>query len=60
MIEGVCENWSPEPVQIEVLQNTFLEHPPFREARPILANAFHVQNIRYKWRRGVREPLPEH
>ncbi len=60
MIEGVRENWSPEPVQVEVLQNTFLEHPPFREARPILANAFHVQNIRYKWRRGVREPLPEH
>jgi hypothetical protein len=57
-IEGVRRNWKPRPVAVEVLQNTFLENAPFREAQPVLANAFYVQNIDYRWRRGIREALP--
>jgi hypothetical protein len=57
VIEGVRENWKPSPVQVEVRRLTFLDHPPFNQARPILANAFHVENSRYRWKRGVREPI---
>jgi hypothetical protein len=58
MIEGVRQTWKPQPVHVEVLQNTFLEQAPFCQARPILANAFHVRDVDYRWRRGMREPLP--
>jgi hypothetical protein len=57
IIEGVREDWQPKPVAVTVEKLTFLDHPPFRDARPVLANAFHVANISYAWKRGVREPL---
>jgi hypothetical protein len=57
-IEGVRENWKPVPVPVEVRRLSFLEHPPFSETRSILANAFHVRDIPYEWKRGVRHPLP--
>lgn len=57
MIEGVRREWKPEPVNVEVLQRTFFEQAAFRGAEPILANAFHVQNIPYRWKRGVLERL---
>jgi hypothetical protein len=46
--------WDPKPVAVEVLRNTFLEQEPFRQAKPILANAFHVQDVPYQWQRGRR------
>jgi len=58
VIEGVRENWKPVPVPVEVKRLTFLEHPPFDRARAILANAFHVRDIAYEWKHGVRHPLP--
>jgi Uncharacterized conserved protein (COG2071) len=59
MIEGVRREWKPVPVNVEVMRRTFFEQPPFRAAEPILANAFHVENIPYKWKRGVLERLAE-
>jgi hypothetical protein len=38
---------------------TFLDHPPFNQVSPILANAFHVENVPYRWERGVMEHLKE-
>ena len=58
LIEGVREKWHPVPARVEVLQNTFFSNPPFGGARPLLASAFHVENISYRWKRGVVEPLP--
>lgn len=55
LIEGVREQWKPELVHVDVLQNSFLE--PFADASPILASAFHVREIPYRWKRGVQEPL---
>jgi uncharacterized protein YqjF (DUF2071 family) len=46
--------WDPQPVVVEVRQNTFLEREPFCSARPILANAFHVRDVPYRWQRGRR------
>jgi hypothetical protein len=58
MIEGVRQNWKPQPVQVQVLQNTFFDQEPFCATTPVLANAFHVRDIDYRWRRGVLEALP--
>jgi hypothetical protein len=59
MIEGVRQNWKPQPVRVEVLKNTFFDRPPFNQTEPVLANAFHVAGIPYQWKRGVREQLPK-
>ena len=56
-IIGICasrQDWNPEPVSVNVVRNTFLGQQPFRAAQPILANAFHVQNVPYRWQRGRR------
>jgi hypothetical protein len=59
MIEGVRREWKPVPVNVEVLRRTFFEQAAFRGANPVLANAFHVENIPYQWKRGVLERLAE-
>jgi hypothetical protein len=55
LIEGIREQWKPELVQVDVLRNSFVES--FADSNPILASAFHVREIPYRWKRGVREPL---
>lgn len=57
-IEGVRSNWNPQPVRVDVERCTFFDHPPFNQTTPVLANAFHIQDIPYRWKRGVVEPLP--
>jgi uncharacterized protein YqjF (DUF2071 family) len=56
-IEGVRQAWDPKPIRVEVLQNTFIEKEPFTGAHPILASAFHLANVSYWWKRGVREAV---
>jgi hypothetical protein len=56
-IEGVRESWKPVPVAVDVERLTFLDHPPFSQTPLILANAFHIRNISYQWKRGVRHRL---
>jgi hypothetical protein len=57
VIEGVRENWKPNPIPVEVARLTFLDRPPFNQAPRVLANAFHVCDIPYAWKRGVRHSL---
>jgi hypothetical protein len=54
MIRGVRENWEPQPVRVSVKRCTFLQQEPFCRAAPRLANAFHLQDVPYRWERGVR------
>ncbi|MGH7142913.1 MAG: DUF2071 domain-containing protein [Planctomycetota bacterium] len=58
-IEGRRSRWLPVPVRAAVLRNAFLDAPPFAGAHPVLAAAFHLHDIDYRWRRGVFEPLPQ-
>jgi Uncharacterized conserved protein (COG2071) len=44
--------WRPEPISVEVHEATFLESPVFSGEQPVLANAFHVQDVGYRWERG--------
>jgi hypothetical protein len=57
VIEGVRQHWDPQPVRVEVRRNTFLERPPFASGKLVLAHAFHLENVPYRWKRGVLEPL---
>ena len=57
MIEGVRRDWNPQPIAVEVHRADFFKRAPFSVARPILANAFHVANIDYRWNPGVVEAL---
>jgi hypothetical protein len=56
-IAGMRERWNPRPVSVTIGRNTFLRQEPFRRAEPILANAFYLRDVPYRWMRGARIPL---
>lgn len=58
LIEGVRSEWNPRPVAVTVERCTFFDQPMFRGTTPLLANAFHLAGVPYRWQRGRREPLP--
>jgi len=53
-IRAMRQRWEPLPVAVDVRLNTFLEQEPFLSARPILANAFYVHDVPYRWEQGRR------
>lgn len=57
MIRGRRSAWRPQPVEVDVRECTFLRDPRFGGAAPVLANAFHVSDLDYRWDRGIRMPL---
>jgi hypothetical protein len=56
-IEATRARWRPEPVAVDVEHLGFFDQPAFAGCTPILAAAFHVADIDYRWERGVRHPL---
>ena len=58
IVEGRRTNWMPRAVRVDVQKNTFLESAPFRGVRPVLANAFYVTDVSYRWEPGRRVPIP--
>jgi Uncharacterized conserved protein (COG2071) len=48
--------WDPQPVEVDVRRATFFESGPFRDLEPVLANAFHVADVDYRWERGTVLP----
>ena len=56
-IRGLRSRWNPQPVEVTVAQNTFLQQKPFCRVAPLLANAFYLRDVPYRWTRGVRVPL---
>jgi uncharacterized protein YqjF (DUF2071 family) len=56
-IQGVREDWNPQPTRVDIFRNTFLSREPFFSAGPVLASAFHLANVPYRWKRGIREAL---
>ena len=57
-IKGVRENWSPRLVKVDVRAAHRSSTTPKDSAActPILASAFYVHDIPYRWQRGVRYP----
>jgi len=58
VVEGRRTNWQPQPVPVEIERNTFLQSNCFRGCKPLLANAFYLTDVPYRWEPGRREPLP--
>ncbi len=50
IIEGVRENWTPQPIQIKSYEIDFLRQMNLSKAQ--LANAFIIKNIPYQWKKG--------
>ncbi|MDQ0782062.1 DUF2071 domain-containing protein [Chryseobacterium sp. W4I1] len=53
IIEGVRQNWVPQPVEILDYKFEFLN--TLKLKNPILANAFIIKNIPYYWKKGKTE-----
>jgi Uncharacterized conserved protein (COG2071) len=53
IIEGVRENWTPQPVEVVNYHFSFLEEMKLKSIT--LANAFIIQDIPYYWKKGKLE-----
>lgn len=53
IIEGVRENWIPQPVEVVKHQIGFIDSKLFKNIQ--LANAFIIKNIPYYWKKGKIE-----
>jgi uncharacterized protein YqjF (DUF2071 family) len=53
IIEGVRQNWTPNPIHIREYQFDYLKTLDLEN--PILANAFIIKNIPYYWKKGKKE-----
>ena len=53
IIEGVRQNWTPEPVKVLDYHFDFLDQLKLKN--PILANTFIIKNIPYYWKKGKLE-----
>ena len=50
IVQGNREDWHPQPIEVHHCSIDLLKSPPFEGA--ILANAFTIQNIPYRWEKG--------
>ncbi|MBW8522490.1 DUF2071 domain-containing protein [Chryseobacterium chendengshani] len=53
IIEGVRQNWTPQPLEVIDYQFNFLKNLKLKN--PILANAFIIKNVPYYWKKGKIE-----
>jgi uncharacterized protein YqjF (DUF2071 family) len=53
IIEGVRQNWTPNPVQVIDYHFEFLNSLKLQKS--VLANAFIIKNIPYYWKKGKKE-----
>jgi uncharacterized membrane protein YphA (DoxX/SURF4 family) len=49
--------WRPAPIAVDVRRLGFFDQPRFKGCTPVLAAAFHVADVDYRWERGVRHAL---
>lgn len=52
VIEGSRQDWVPRPVAVKHWQVGLFDEPPLQGTAPILANAFAVENVSYRWKKG--------
>ena len=52
VVEGRRESWVPRPVTVKRWEVGLFREAPLRDATPVLANAFTVADIPYRWERG--------
>lgn len=52
IIEGKRQGWAPRPLAVTDWMVALFSTPPFNGATPVLANAFQVENVPYRWEKG--------
>ena len=52
VIEGSRQGWVPLPVAVKEWRVGLFDESPLRGAKPVLANAFAVNGVAYRWKRG--------
>jgi uncharacterized protein YqjF (DUF2071 family) len=52
ILEGRRESWTPRPIAVQRWSVALFAEPPLAGVEPILANAFAVEGIEYRWERG--------
>ncbi len=52
VIEGSRTDWVPRPVHVKSWHVSLFDELPLRNAEPILANAFAVEGVSYRWEKG--------
>lgn len=52
VIEGRREDWKPRPVAVTAWRVALFDETPLRDVEPVLANAFAVNAVPYRWSRG--------
>jgi len=59
VIEGSRQNWTPRPIPVKHWEVGLFQETPFRGTKPILANAFSVEGVNYRWEKGrIVSPAP--
>jgi hypothetical protein len=58
-IRATRTHWQPAPVAADVHRLGFFDQPPFNGCTPMLAAAFYVGGVDYRWERGARYALGE-
>lgn len=56
IVEGVRENWIPQPLKVVQCHSRILAEPQLKGA--VLANAFIIRDVPYRWKKGIKEQLP--
>jgi hypothetical protein len=56
-IHGIHKGWKPRLIPVSVTKLNFFEQESFAGVRPILASCFYIEDVDYRWKRGVRENL---
>lgn len=52
VIEGSRQGWVPQPVSVKEWRVALFDERPLSETKPILANAFAVNGVSYRWKKG--------
>ena len=52
VIEGSRQDWVPRPVRVKNWHVGLFDEAPFHGTKPVLANAFAVEGISYRWKKG--------
>ena len=52
VVEGSRQDWAPRPVRVKNWHVSLFDEAPLRGTKPVLANAFTVEGVSYRWKRG--------
>lgn len=52
VIEGSRQDWVPRPVSVKEWRVGLFDETPLRGTKPVLANAFAVNGVSYRWKSG--------